>query len=138
MARVNCYMQASNDQGKDVSLGGRSSSNRIDATFNTDNACHHDVSLRVVAGVQGQGLTAKARIKSHGDDRRSVFIVDLPPAVLMDEGCEVIIQADGIGGEDKIFLPGGFTLAEAIRCVNIVRQSPGTAPGEPEEHQHDR
>jgi hypothetical protein len=96
MARVNCYMSASNDNRR-VSLGGRGRSDSIDATFNTDNAHHSNVAIRVSAAVVGNGLTSKERMvkRDGGDQRRSLFTIELPDAEQLDEGCEVRIETSG-------------------------------------------
>jgi hypothetical protein len=51
--RVNVFMRASNDSGREVTLGGRRKSDSIFAHFNTDNAVDSNVALKVrVSGGQ--------------------------------------------------------------------------------------
>lgn len=94
MARVNAYLRAGNDNGRDVSVGGRGRSDSVWAMLNTDNATHSDCALKVSAEVTGPGLRSRERrLKSVGDGRRSVFTVELPRQC--DEYCEVKINLAG-------------------------------------------
>jgi hypothetical protein len=96
MSRVNAYLEAGNDAGRRVSVGGRASSDSVWARLNTNNATGSDCALKVSAEVTGPGLRSKERrLKSVGDGRRSVFTVELPRQC--DENCEVTINLAGEG-----------------------------------------
>jgi hypothetical protein len=63
------------------------------ARLNTDNASQRDCGLRVTAEVCGHGTEARERrLKSIGDQRRSIFVVKLPAA---SDHCVTHIQCEG-------------------------------------------
>ena len=93
MARVNAFLQAGNDNGREVAVGGRGRSDAVWAKLNTDNAGGSDCGLHVSAEVCGPGLRyQERRLKSVGDGRRSVFTVTLPKA---SDHCTVNIEHHG-------------------------------------------
>lgn len=66
MARVDAYLTASGDNGKSVSLGGRSANSSIQATINTDNGTHNDCNVNVSVHVRGdRELGGKPRKSCH-------------------------------------------------------------------------
>jgi len=94
MARVNAFLRAGNDNGRQVSVGGRGRSDSVWANINTDNASHSDCGIKVSAEVCGPGVRyQERRLKSVGDGRTSVFTVELPDQC--DEFCRVEIQLAG-------------------------------------------
>ncbi len=93
MARVNAFLRAGNDNGREVSVGGRGRSDSVWAKLNTDNAGGSDCGLYVSAEVCGTGVRyQERRLKSVGDGRRSVFTVTLPEA---NDHCTVNIECHG-------------------------------------------
>jgi hypothetical protein len=94
MGRVNAFVSAGNDAGREVSVGGRGgSANRVWAHLNTDNAGGSDCGLRVTAEVCGPGTESRERrLKSIGDGRRSRFVVTLPEP---SDYCAVHLQCHG-------------------------------------------
>lgn len=127
MSRVNVYMKAVNDAGRTVSMGGRGQSNSVHVLFNTDNAQASNVALSVSAMVRGSGLTSAERRKKDGDQRRTLFRIELPEPSRLTAGCEVQIEASGKpygAGFENVFLPGGITLAYALACVAAVEANP--------------
>lgn len=93
MTRVNAFLEAGNDAGRRVSLGGRSCSDEVWAWLNTDNATKSGCDMRARAEVVGPGLRSKDRKRKDGDGRKSVFTVELPDQT--DDNCEVHICAHG-------------------------------------------
>jgi hypothetical protein len=99
MARVNAYLRASSDNGRTVSVGGRGASDRVSAWLNTDNRAG-SADMSVKAEVIGRGMRAKdRRRKDTGDDRKSVFTVDLPEP---SEAVEVYIRPAGAWASELI------------------------------------
>jgi hypothetical protein len=122
MSRMNVFVQAGNDN-RDVSIGGRQQSNSGYCILNTDNAYHSDVSIRVDANVLGNGTTYKDRQK-HGDDRETVFTVELPEAKKMDAGCQVRIEQHGHRWEGLIAIGTmlcGMKAAEQAMSGDVER-----------------
>ncbi len=118
MARVNAFLRAGNDAGRDVSVGGRGRSDRVWVLLNTDNGGRSDCSLHVSAEVAGESALGGAprklcdcgyrweagaweericpecnTIRQGIDTRKSVFTVELPEQ--SDDFCEVEIQQHG-------------------------------------------
>jgi len=92
MGRVNAFLKAGNDH-REISVGGRSASDRVWARLNTDNCEQTDCCLYVSADVEGPGLrSAERRKKSVGDHRTSHFYIELPEP---SEACEVRIETAG-------------------------------------------
>jgi hypothetical protein len=145
MSRVNVYLEASNNSGKSVQLGGRSGVTSLNATINTDNANGSDCNLRVRADVVGYGTTSAER-KKHGDDRKTIFTVELPDGKFGD-ACAVhivpnnyaidmleqfglgLVRLKGMeevlrGDEDK----GKLTMAKAVQLADDMQKKATNLP----------
>jgi len=90
MGRVNAFIKAGNDN-REVSLGGRRSSNKVWAWLNT---AHEggESGMTVKAEVMGDGLNSADRKKKDGDKRRVLFTVELPEP---SEHIKVFIEGNG-------------------------------------------
>lgn len=76
MGRVNTFLKAWNDNGREVTVGGRGGqSNKVSAWLNSDNAGGES---SLTASVEVVGNTDYKTRRKEGDDRKSIFTVELP------------------------------------------------------------
>jgi hypothetical protein len=104
MGRVNAFVEAGNDTGRTVSVGGSRQTNRAWARLNTDTA-DGEAGMHISAEVIGQGLTSQERRRKDGDQRQAVFTVELPPAS---------------GSVSVRILPSGGRMEELVRIGAVL------------------
>ena len=93
MGRTNVFARVSTPH-RDVTIGGRKAADSMTVWLNTDNAGGSDCNITLSAEVFGHGTSSQER-KKDGDQRKTLFTIELPDESFGPEHVEVHIREHG-------------------------------------------